>query len=116
MKPCPPDWRPPCTCSLATLEPREDCPVHGWPVLWQCPWCGQMRGRRPCKRWVGYPRDTFDAAGRRLRAIAGLGFTPFAMLWRPMTPAEERWTPAPDWRGFQRQWARPAIIHARGLT
>lgn len=69
--------------------------------------------RLRCYVLVGFPKDTLDAADGRLRAIAGIGFTPHAMLWRPETPSQEKWTPGTEWRGFQRRWARPAIIHAR---
>jgi hypothetical protein len=61
---------------------------------------------------IGFPKDTFDAAEKRLRAIASVGFTPMAMLWRPETATAEKWMPGPEWRGLQRRWARPAIIHA----
>ena len=27
--------------------------------------------------------------------------------------SQEKWRPKPEWRQFQRRWARPAIIHAR---
>jgi hypothetical protein len=65
---------------------------------------------------IGYPGDTFSKAEKRLRDMLAIGFTPHAMLWRPddKIPAQSRWTPAADWRGFQRRWARPAIIHAAG--
>ena len=66
-----------------------------------------------CYVLIGYPRDTFAAAESRLRQMLSIGFTPFAMLWRPTTPAQQRWAPPPDWRGFQRHWARPALIHRR---
>ncbi len=69
--------------------------------------------RLRCYVLIGFPKDTFDAAEIRLRQILGIGFTPMAMLWRPETPSQERWTPSADWRTFQRRWARPAIIHAR---
>jgi hypothetical protein len=39
--------------------------------------------------------------------------TPHAMLWRPETPSQEKHKPDDRWRGFQRLWARPAIIHAQ---
>lgn len=68
--------------------------------------------RLRCYVLIGYPRDTFDAANERLTAIAAIGFTPMAMLWRPTTPSQERYAPDPQWRAFQRRWARPAIIHA----
>jgi hypothetical protein len=61
---------------------------------------------------IGYPKDTFAEATKRLDQMIGIGFTPHAMLWQPETPAAERYRPAPEWRKFQRQWARPAIIHA----
>lgn len=63
---------------------------------------------------IGYPNDTFDLATKRLDQMVGIGLTPMAMLWEPGDkPAEQRWKPAPEWRAFQRRWARPAIIHAR---
>lgn len=62
---------------------------------------------------IGFPKDTFDAADRRLRQMTSLGFTPHAMLWLPEMPSQEKYRPASEWRTFQRRWARPAIIHAR---
>src|SRR5262249_52070707 len=44
------------------------------------------------------------------------GFTPMAMLWRPETPSQMKWMPEESWRAFQRQWARPGIIHAREVV
>jgi hypothetical protein len=32
---------------------------------------------------IGYPKDTFEAAEQRLRQMVEIGFTPFAMLWKP---------------------------------
>ena len=60
---------------------------------------------------IGYPKDTFDLAEARLLSMVAIGFTPMAMLWQPETPAAEKHRPAPEWRAFQRRWARPAIIH-----
>lgn len=62
---------------------------------------------------MGYPKDTFEAAELRLRAMLDIGFTPFAMLWKPDDDikSQERWRPKPEWKAFQRRWARPAIIH-----
>lgn len=62
---------------------------------------------------IGYPKDTFALAEERLRQMLSIGFTPYAMLWQPETPSAEKWRPAPEWRKFQRSWARPAIIHSR---
>jgi hypothetical protein len=61
----------------------------------------------------GYPKDSQVAAAQRMRQMIGIGFTPMAMLWRPETPSQQKWKPDESWRGFQRRWARPAIIHAR---
>jgi hypothetical protein len=61
---------------------------------------------------IGYPKDTLALAEARLRSMSAIGFTPMAMLWRPETPSQEKWLPDARWRGFQRLWARPAIIHA----
>jgi len=63
---------------------------------------------------IGYPKDTFTDAEARLRQMLSIGFTPMAMLWQPETPAAEKWRPAPEWRRFQRMWARPAMIHGKG--
>lgn len=62
---------------------------------------------------IGYPKDTFPLAEKRLIDMLEIGFTPHAMLWDPETPSAERYRPGLEWKRFQRQWARPAIIHAR---
>lgn len=67
--------------------------------------------RMRCYVLIGYPKDTFDLALKRLTDIACLGFTPMAMLWRPEHPSQMKWAPDPSWRGFQRRWARPALIY-----
>jgi hypothetical protein len=65
-----------------------------------------------CYVLVGHPKDTLADADRRLRQMVEIGFTPFAMRWRPETPSQEKYAPGPEWRRFQRSWARPAAIHA----
>ena len=60
---------------------------------------------------IGYPKDTLDAATTRLRQMTGIGFTPFAMLWKPDTQSQQKHAPGPEWRAFQRRWMRPALIH-----
>jgi hypothetical protein len=75
---------------------------------------GSHRLRSYCM--IGYPKDTFDLAEARLRALVSIGFTPFAMLWKPDHPSQEKYMPGPEWRAFQRRWARPAIIHARTMA
>jgi len=72
--------------------------------------------RLRCYVLIGYPKDSFAAAELRLRSMIGIGFTPHAMLWQPETPAAEKHRPAPEWRRFQRLWARPSIIHARTVA
>ena len=62
---------------------------------------------------IGYPKDTFDAATKRLTDLMSIGFTPFAMLWRPDTKSQEKHAPGSNWRAFQRRWARPALIHGK---
>jgi hypothetical protein len=59
----------------------------------------------PSGRW-----DTLAAAEKRLNDMVRIGFTPYAMLWRPDAP---NYKPSAEWRDFQRKWARPAIIHAK---
>lgn len=67
--------------------------------------------RLRCYVLIGYPRDTFAEAERRLNQMIDIGLTPHAMLWQPELPSQEKWRPAPEWKRFQRTWARPAIIH-----
>jgi len=69
--------------------------------------------RLRCYVLIGYPKDTFGLAEKRLSDMLDLGFTPHAMLWQPETPSAEKYRPSSQWRKFQRQWARPAIIHSR---
>jgi hypothetical protein len=59
-----------------------------------------------CFVLIGYPKDTFDLAEKRLSDVTEEGFTPMAMLYRGKSGETER-----AWRQFQRQWARPAMIH-----
>jgi hypothetical protein len=67
-----------------------------------------------CYVLIGYPKDTLGLAEARLEQMLAIGFTPFAMLWKPDTTAAEKHAPGPEWRAFQRSWARPAAIHAAG--
>jgi hypothetical protein len=54
---------------------------------------------------IGYPNDTFDKAEYRLKDAIKAGFMPMAMLYR-----DEAGKTDYEWRRFQRQWTRPAII------
>ena len=65
--------------------------------------------RVQCYVLIGYPGDELWTAEERLRATLDLGLTPMAMLWRG-----ESGRTTQQWSAFQRQWARPALIHARG--
>lgn len=62
---------------------------------------------------MGYPKDTLELAEKRLRQMTDIGFTPFAMLWKPETASQMKYAPGPDWKRFQKTWARPAIIHSK---
>lgn len=66
--------------------------------------------------FIGFPQDTFEKANTRLREMVEIGFTPYAMLWQPETPSAEKWRPRPEWKKFQRGWARPAIIYHGATT
>ena len=54
---------------------------------------------------IGYKRDTFESAEKRLRKTVRAGFTPMAMLWRGRDGKTD-----PSWKRFQRRWCRPAMI------
>lgn len=60
-----------------------------------------------CYVLIGFPRDTFQDAERRLKYVIGEGFLPFAMLCR-----DRNGETSGEWRKFQRQWVRPHIIGA----
>jgi hypothetical protein len=70
--------------------------------------------RLRCYVMIGYPKDTLDLARARLEQMMGIGFTPFAMLWRP-DKHETKYMPGPEWRRFRREWIRPAIMHANAI-
>lgn len=57
---------------------------------------------------IGYPKDTFDDAERRLMQTIKAGFIPMAMLYRDKKGARDK-----EWAMFHRLWARPAIIASR---
>jgi hypothetical protein len=59
-----------------------------------------------CYVLIGFPGDNLNWAVWRLQQTIKAGFTPMAMLWR----AEQELNDL-NWRRFQRQWARPALIH-----
>jgi hypothetical protein len=61
-----------------------------------------------CFVLCGYPKDTLDHAEQRMIQTISAGFTPMAMLWKDETGKQDK-----EWRKFQREWARPAIIYAK---
>jgi hypothetical protein len=64
------------------------------------------RDKIRCYVLIGYGQDTIEKAEIRLRKAWEIGTLPFAMLYR-----DEKNTPhTKDWKIFQRQWTRPAII------
>jgi hypothetical protein len=66
-----------------------------------------------CRAYVliGGPKDTFDAAERRLQDTLAAGFFPMAMLWRDTAGKRNG-----KWAQFQRRWAKPEIIAAASKT
>ncbi len=58
-----------------------------------------------CYVLIGYRGDTFEKAEKRLRESIDAGFMPMAMLYR-----DTKYDVDPEWRRFQIQWARAAII------
>lgn len=61
-----------------------------------------------CYVLCGYPGDHPGDALDRMHWTMEAGFTPMAMLWKDETGKQDR-----EWRKFQREWARPAIIYGR---
>ncbi len=53
---------------------------------------------------IGYPKDTFQKAEKRLMQTIEAGFQPYAMLWK-----DQNGTVKPGWQSFQREWCRPMI-------
>ena len=63
-----------------------------------------------CYVLIGYPKDTFEDAEKRLRTCLHLGFCPYAMLYRNSKGETNL-----EWRKFQRLWVRPAILFSSGI-
>lgn len=57
-----------------------------------------------CYVLIGWPKDTFEEAEKRLLQAWEAGFMPMAMLWKNKAGDEDQ-----EWRRFQRIWARPAL-------
>lgn len=61
-----------------------------------------------CYVLIGHKKDSFEDAEKRLIDTWRAGFTPYAMLWK-----NKRGEVNQEWKRFQREWARPAIIRTR---
>jgi len=64
-----------------------------------------------CFVLIGFANDTMDQAEGRLRQILEIGAMPFAMLYR--NKKGENPQPIIQWRQFQRDWCRPALVKHR---
>jgi hypothetical protein len=71
---------------------------------------GFNRQAMRCYCLIGYPKDTMSEAENRLRFCLKCGFFPMAMLWR-----DNNNTVNVEWRRFQKEWSRPAIIYRKSL-
>jgi len=54
---------------------------------------------------IGYPKDTFTMAEKRLNETMEAGFIPMAMLYRDKSGKRD-----PEWVRFTWPWSRPAIL------
>lgn len=61
-----------------------------------------------CYVLIGYPKDTFDIAEKRLRQAWEHGFLPMAMLYKNKKGDRPR-----EWIKFARQWANHVITSVR---
>jgi len=57
---------------------------------------------------IGWPKDTFEEAEKRLWQTVKLGFMPMAMLYKNKHGEVDK-----EWQKFQRLWARPAIVASK---
>lgn len=64
-----------------------------------------------CYVLIGYPNDKIESADARLKEVLRIGMTPMAMLWRNKKNKTNL-----EWCRFQREWARPQIIHSKSLA
>jgi hypothetical protein len=61
-----------------------------------------------CYVLIGWAKDTFEQAEKRLWQTIKAGFMPMAMLYKdPQGKVRE------DWKGFQREWANDFIVGAK---
>lgn len=61
-----------------------------------------------CYNLIGYKGDTFEKAEKRLIDTIKAGFMPFTMFYKDEQGHEDK-----EWRKFQREWCRPAIVGSK---
>jgi hypothetical protein len=98
--------RPACFFAYDTPDDLEPLRVAGQKML--AAGFTRESHRLRCYVLIGCPGDTMGQAECRLGETMRAGFMPMAMLWR-----DEDGSAKPEWRRFQREWARPAIIAAK---
>ena len=104
---------------LADLKPKQmffayDTPDDYEPLISASKMlkeAGFNRQSMRCYVLIGYPEDTFGAATKRLEGTLKLGFFPMAMLWKDKNEYASH-----EWKVFQREWAKPAIIYSKLIT
>jgi hypothetical protein len=69
---------------------------------------GFNRQSMRCYVLIGYHGDTIEASTKRLENTLKLGFFPMAMLWKDQNEFASH-----EWKTFQREWAKPAIIYSK---
>lgn len=78
-------------------------------ILAESRWYNPSKCR--CFCLIGYPKDTIEAATKRLQDVLDLGFFPYAMLWRD--PKGRTAHKDKVWARLQREWLLPAIIRTK---
>ena len=76
-------------------------------TLWDAGFSPRSRQVK-CYCLIGYEGDTFEEAEKRMKQCMGIGFLPFAMLYRDETGNVD-----PEWKRFQREWANSYIVGAK---
>jgi len=60
-----------------------------------------------CFVLIGYPKDSFEEAEKRLKTVINLGFFPMAMFYQDNLGKNIK---TKEWGRFQREWANPVIV------
>lgn len=66
-----------------------------------------------CYVLIGYPKDTPEAAEKRMMQALHAGFVPMAMYYRDGKNHGGKGSVPPEWHDFQWQWSRPAVMNER---